>query len=125
MFADYNTALDYKTENELLKQQNKELYRKFLRNQEDQANKDADSNPIVQYFIKNGYDIKDLTKGFLFHENLSVRAVGCLRAAYITNIEELLSYHKSDLLRFRNMGKKTLDEICEWLEEKYNLELNY
>lgn len=123
MFADYNTALDYKTENILLKQQNKELYRKFLRNQEDQANKDADSNPIVQYFIKNGYDIKDLTKEFLFHENLSVRAVGCLRAADINNIEELLSYHKSDLLKFRNMGKKTLDEICYWLEYKYDLQL--
>jgi predicted DNA-binding protein YlxM (UPF0122 family) len=125
MFADYNTALDYKTENELLKQQNKELYRKFLRYQENLANKEANSKPIIQHFIKYGYDIKDLTKEFLFHEHLSVRAVGCLRAASIDNIEDLLSYHKSDLLRFRNMGKKTLDEICEWLEEKYNLELNY
>lgn len=125
MFADYNTALDYKTENELLKQQNKELYFKFLRNQKDQANKEDARKPIIQHFIKYGYDIKDLTKEFLFHEPLSVRAVGCLRAADISNIEELVSYHKSDLLRFRNMGKKTLDEICDWLEHNYNLELKY
>jgi predicted DNA-binding protein YlxM (UPF0122 family) len=123
MFADYYTALDYKTENTLLKQQNKELYRKFLRNQEDQANKEANSKPIIQHFIKYGYDIKDLTKEFLFHEALSVRAVGCLRAANINNIEELLSYHKSDLLKFRNMGNKTLNEICYWLEYRYNLQL--
>ena len=125
MFADYNTALDYKTENELLKQQNKELYRKFLRYQENLANKENESKPIIQHFIKYGYDIKDLTKEFLFHEHLSVRAVGCLRAASIDNIEDLLSYHKSDLLRFRNMGKKTLDEICDWLEHNYKLELKY
>jgi len=125
MFADYNTALDYKTENELLKQQNKELYRKFLRYQENLANKENESKPIIQHFIKYGYDIKDLTKEFLFHEHLSVRAVGCLKMAYINNIEDLLSYHKSDLLRFRNMGKKTLDEICDWLEHNYKLELKY
>jgi predicted DNA-binding protein YlxM (UPF0122 family)/DNA-binding Xre family transcriptional regulator len=127
MFADYNTALEYQTENKLLKKQNTELYRKFLRDKENQAIKDLNSNTNVQHFVKYGYDIKDLTKEFYqFNEHLSVRATGCLRNGGIKNLDDLLSnWSKWDLIRMRNMGTKTLNEICDWLEDKYNWTLRY
>jgi predicted DNA-binding protein YlxM (UPF0122 family) len=126
MFADYDTALAYKTENELLKKQNTELYRKFLRDKEDQIIKDLNSNTNVQHFVKFGYDIKDLSKEFYeFNKHLSVRATGCLRDGGIKNLDDLLSnYTKWDLIRIRNMGRKTLNEICDWLEDKYNWTLD-
>lgn len=122
MFADYNTALEYQTENKLLKKQNTELYHKFLRDKENQAIKDLNSNAIVQHFVRYGCDIKDLNKEFYeFYEHLSVRATTCLKDAGVKNLEDLLcNWTRFDLIRIRNMGKKTLNEICDWLEDKYN-----
>jgi predicted DNA-binding protein YlxM (UPF0122 family) len=121
MFADYNTALEYQTENKLLKKQNTELYHKFLRDKENQEVKNLNSNTNVKHFVKYGYDIKDLSKEFYeFNEYLSVRAVTCLRNAGIRNLDDLLSnYTRQDLMRIRNMGEKTLNEIYDWLEDKY------
>lgn len=111
-----NDALSLRTENELLRKQNKELYMKFLRNQE---LNDLKSNTNVQHFLKYGYDIKDLKMSYLDFD-LSVRTLNCLKLADILTLEDLLVYKKSDLMKFRNFGKKSLDELCDWLEEKYN-----
>jgi|688.fasta_scaffold40958_8 hypothetical protein len=124
MFKSYRTNLEYQTENELLKKQNTELYNKFLRVKENDVLKDLKSNTNVEHFVKHGYDVKDLVKGLHeFKEYLSVRALTCLKNAYIENLDELLSYPKRDLIRLRNMGEKTVSEICDWLEDKYNWEL--
>ena len=125
MFANYHTALEYQTENKLLKKQNTELYHKFLRDKENQTVKDLNSKTTVQHFIKYGYDIKDLDKDFYkIYIGLPVRAITCFKDAGIKNLNDLLSnYTKHDLIRMRNMGRKTLNEICDWLEDKYNWEL--
>ncbi len=44
---------------------------------------------------------------------LSVRAHNCLKAANIKNIGELVQLQESDLLKFRNFGKKSLAELTE------------
>jgi len=111
-----NDALSLRTENELLRKQNKELYRKFLRNQE---LNDLKSNTNVQHFLKYGYDIKDLKMSYLDFD-LSVRTLNCLKLADILTLEDLLVYKKSDLMKFRNFGKTSLNELCDWLEDKYN-----
>lgn len=124
MFAQWPNELAYKTENELLKKQNTELYRKFLRDKENQEIKDFSSNTKVQHFIKYGYDIKDLSKKlYEFNDHLSVRAVTCLKMADVKTLDELISFSKRDLWSLRNMGRKTIDEICDWLEDKYRWEL--
>ena len=124
MFAQWPNELAYKAENELLKKQNTELYRKFLRDKENQEIKDFSSNTKVQHFIKYGYDIKDLSKKlYEFNDYLSVRAVTCLKMADVKTLDELISFPKRDLWRLRNMGKKTINEICDWLEDKYRWEL--
>lgn len=51
---------------------------------------------------------------------LSVRALNCLKAADIDTFADLVSHQKSELMKFRNFGKKSLTEI-EALVEKHNL----
>lgn len=53
---------------------------------------------------------------------LSVRAYNCLKAANIKTIGELVSKTESEMLKYRNFGKKSLTEIKEVLS-KYNLYL--
>ncbi len=53
---------------------------------------------------------------------LSVRAYNCLKAANIKTIGELVSKTESEMLKYRNFGKKSLNEIKEVLS-KYNLYL--
>ena len=122
MFAEWPNELAYKTENELLKKQNTELYHKFLRNKENKEAKDYLSQDAVQHFIKYGYDLKDLDKPIIDFD-LSVRALNGLKSIEIEKLEDLLSHSKHDLIRIRNMGQKTLNEICDWLEDTYNWKL--
>ncbi len=48
--------------------------------------------------------------------NLSVRALNCLKAADVETLGELVQFNKSDLLKFRNFGKKSLSELDDLLE---------
>lgn len=54
--------------------------------------------------------------------DLSIRCLNVLKAADITTLGELLQYHRNDLLRFRNFGKKSLIELDDLLE---NLGLSF
>jgi len=44
---------------------------------------------------------------------LSVRAHNCLKAASIKTLADLVSLQESDLLKFRNFGRKSLSELAE------------
>ena len=54
--------------------------------------------------------------------DLSVRAMNCLNGANIKLISELCTKTESRMLKYRNFGKKSLDEIKEKIE-KHGLEL--
>lgn len=47
---------------------------------------------------------------------LSVRALTCLKGKDIETVGDLVKMNRSDILKFRNMGKKTLRELTEFLE---------
>lgn len=47
---------------------------------------------------------------------LSVRSANCLRAAGITHLQELVSRTESEMLKYRNFGRKSLNELGEILE---------
>lgn len=49
--------------------------------------------------------------------DLSVRAANCLRGANIKTIADLVRREESELLRFRNFGRKSLDEIKAKIQE--------
>lgn len=63
---------------------------------------------------------------------LSVRALNCLKAADIETFADLVSHQRSELMKFRNFGKKSLNEIDSIVERlklsfgmditKYNIE---
>ena len=63
---------------------------------------------------------------------LSVRAYNCLKAADIDTFADLVSYQRSELMKFRNFGRKSLNEIDILVERmklsfgmdvtKYNIE---
>ena len=51
---------------------------------------------------------------------LSVRALNCLKAANIDTFADLVSHQRGELMKFRNFGKKSMNEI-ETLIEKVKL----
>ncbi len=71
-----------------------------------------------------------LTK--LSEVGLSVRAYNCLKAADIDTFADLVSYSRNELMKFRNFGRKSLNEIDILVEKmklsfgmdvtKYNIE---
>jgi len=94
-----NSGLRYKCKVTL------DLVREEIR--EEIMGKIPNSNSIL------GVNIRDL--------DLSVRALNCLKAAEIDVLGELVHYKRSDLLKFRNFGKKGIDEV-EALLKSMNLE---
>ncbi len=50
--------------------------------------------------------------------NLSVRSFNCLKRAGISRISELLDMSEDEIIKMRNFGKKSLDEIKAVLEER-------
>ncbi len=64
---------------------------------------------------------------------LSVRALNCLKAAEIETFADLVSHERADLIKFRNFGKKSMNEIDMLMDRvkltfgmdvtKYNIEV--
>jgi len=60
--------------------------------------------------------MRQMLKQKLVDLDLSVRALNCLKAADVETLGQLVAYHRNDLLKFRNFGKKSLTELDEKLE---------
>ena len=59
--------------------------------------------------------MRQLLKSKLVDMDLSVRALNCLKSAEVETLGELVTFNKTDLLKFRNFGKKSLTELDELL----------
>jgi len=64
--------------------------------------------------------MRHILLGKLSDQGLSVRAYNCLKAADIDTFADLVSYSRSELMKFRNFGRKSLSEI-DLLVEKMKL----
>jgi DNA-directed RNA polymerase subunit alpha len=64
-------------------------------------------------FDEDTLHMRQLLKTKLTDMELSVRALNCLKTAEVETLGELVSFNKSDLLKFRNFGKKSLTELEE------------
>ncbi|MFU8860835.1 MAG: DNA-directed RNA polymerase subunit alpha [Cyclonatronaceae bacterium] len=62
--------------------------------------------------------IANLLKTSIEDLNLSVRSYNCLKSANINTIGELVAKDEAELLKFRNFGRKSLNELIEVIEEK-------
>jgi DNA-directed RNA polymerase subunit alpha len=62
--------------------------------------------------------VKKLLRMSVDELELSVRSHNCLKNANIKNISDLVRLDESELLKFRNFGRKSLQEIQDILEKK-------
>jgi DNA-directed RNA polymerase subunit alpha len=76
-------------------------------------NSDVDGN---EEFDEEVLHMRQLLKTRLVDMDLSVRALNCLKAANVDTLGDLVVYNKTDLLKFRNFGKKSLTELDDLLE---------
>ena len=60
---------------------------------------------------------------FIEELELSVRAYNCLKRANVHTLSDLLQYSADDLLEFKNFGQKSVDEVCDNLKTRFDLDL--
>ncbi|MDP6853336.1 MAG: DNA-directed RNA polymerase subunit alpha [Candidatus Marinimicrobia bacterium] len=72
--------------------------------------------------INEALEIKGILTKSIDEMELSVRSHNCLQAAGIRTISELVSKEESEMLKFKNFGRKSLTELQEKLGE---LELHF
>jgi DNA-directed RNA polymerase subunit alpha len=69
-------------------------------------------------FDEESLHIRQVLKTRLADMDLSVRALNCLKAADVETMAELVAFHKNDLLKFRNFGRKSLNELEDLIKSK-------
>lgn len=79
---------------------------------------DVSVKPETEEFDESSLQMRQLLKSKLVDLDLSVRALNCLKAADVETLGELVSHKKSDLLKFRNFGKKSLTELEDLVDAK-------
>ena len=70
----------------------------------------------TEEFDEDVLHMRQLLKTKLVDMDLSVRALNCLKAADVETLGDLVQFNKTDLLKFRNFGKKSLTELDDLLE---------
>ena len=103
-----------------LKEAAKILIYHFMLFSDEKIMMEKPGSDVVEDFDEELLHMRQLLKTKLVDMDLSVRALNCLKAAEVETLGQLVSFHRNDLLKFRNFGKKSLTELDEVLE-KYNL----
>jgi DNA-directed RNA polymerase subunit alpha len=81
---------------------------------------DEEPEPVVeeQEVDEEVKRIRDLLAQPVDELDLSVRSHNCLKAASIKNIGDLVRREESEMLKFRNFGRKSLQELVEVLDDR-------
>jgi DNA-directed RNA polymerase subunit alpha len=74
----------------------------------------SEPEPIDEEFLH----MRKLLKTSLSDLDLSVRAFNCLKAADVKTLGDLAKLEISDMMKFRNFGKKSLAELEQLIQEK-------
>ena len=99
-----------------LKEAAKILIHHFMLFSDEKISLDVVETETNDDFDEEFLHMRQLLKTKLTDLELSVRALNCLKAADVETLGQLASYHRHDLLKFRNFGKKSLTELDEKLE---------
>jgi DNA-directed RNA polymerase subunit alpha len=67
-------------------------------------------------YDEDAIQMRQILKTKLIDMDLSVRALNCLKSAEVEILADLVKYQKTDLMKFRNFGRKSLTELDELLE---------
>ena len=103
---------------EALKEAAKILIQHFMLFSHDKITLVTEVKSSVEEFDEESLHMRQLLKSRLVDMDLSVRALNCLKAADVETLGDLVEFNKSDLLKFRNFGKKSLTELDELVENK-------
>ena len=98
-----------------LKEAAKILIYHFMLFSDEKITLESPENEQNQEFDEEVLHMRQLLKTKLTDMNLSVRALNCLKAADVETLGDLVQYNKTDLLKFRNFGKKSLSELDDLL----------
>ena len=79
---------------------------------------DEDNSDEIEVVDEELLHMRKLLKTSLNDLDLSVRAYNCLKAADIKTLGDLVSIEISDMMKFRNFGKKSLTELEELVDNK-------
>ena len=101
---------------EALKESAKILIYHFMLFSDEKISLEPDQNADNADFDEEVLHMRQLLKTKLTDMDLSVRALNCLKAADVETLGDLVQYNKTDLLKFRNFGKKSLSELDDLLE---------
>lgn len=102
---------------EALKEASKILIHHFMLFSDEKMTIEENTKGDNEEFDEEVLHMRQLLKTRLADMNLSVRALNCLKSAEVETLGELVEYNKTDLLKFRNFGKKSLTELDEFLSE--------
>jgi DNA-directed RNA polymerase subunit alpha len=103
---------------EALKEAATILIQHFMLFSDEKIALETEVKSAVEEFDEDSLHMRQLLKTRLIDMDLSVRALNCLKAADVDTLGELVQFNKSDLLKFRNFGKKSLTELDELVENK-------
>lgn len=103
---------------EALKEAAKILIHHFILFSDEKITLDSDDKKENDEFDEEILHMRQLLKTKLVDMDLSVRALNCLKAADVDTLGELVVYNRNDLLKFRNFGKKSLNEIEDLLIDR-------
>jgi DNA-directed RNA polymerase subunit alpha len=101
-----------------LKEAAKILIHHFMLFSDEKITLDSETKSETEEFDETSLHMRQLLKTKLVDMDLSVRALNCLKAADVETLGDLVSFNKSDLLKFRNFGKKSLTELDDLVEGK-------
>ena len=89
------------------------LIHHFMLFSDERITLEADEIAQTETYDEESLHMRQLLKTRLIDMDLSVRALNWLKAAEVDTLGDLVSFNKSDLMKFRNFGKKSLTELEE------------
>ncbi len=99
-----------------LKEAAKILIQHFMLFTDEKITLDVETPADAIEFDKEAMQVRKLLKTPLSDLDLSVRALNCLKSAELETLGDLVKVPKSELMKFRNFGKKSLGELEDKLE---------
>ena len=100
---------------EALKEAAKILIQHFMLFSDEKITINMDDTSENETLDDEALRMRQLLKTKLSDQDLSVRALNCLKAADVDTVGDLVKLNRNDLLKFRNFGKKSLTELDELL----------
>lgn len=98
-----------------LKEAAKILIHHFMLFSDEKITLNLEESSATEEFDEDVLHMRQLLKTKLSEQDLSVRALNCLKAAEVETVGDLVRFNRNDLLKFRNFGKKSLTELDELL----------